>query len=88
MWWWGAEGEGGGSNCILWETDRQTGRQAGRQRRAFVFPRVTEAAGVCCPTSGMPVHVRNAQVAGVAAAAAVEAGGGGGGGDGSLTRVH
>lgn len=44
-------------------------RQADSQaEKGFCFSCVTEALGVCCPTFGMPVHVNDAQVAGIATA--------------------
>lgn len=46
--------------------ERQTDKQS---EKGFCFLSVTEALCVCCPTFGMPVHTKNAHVAGIAATA-------------------
>lgn len=54
--------------------ERQTSSQA---EKGFCCFSVTEAFGVCnvcCPTFGMPAHMKNAQVAGVATKAGEEDG--------------
>lgn len=62
------KGEGGGE--VIAPRERQTDRQTASQaEKGCCCSTVTEALGVCCvcrPTFGTPLHMKNAQVAGVA----------------------